>query len=441
MISSLKFITVIALTGAALAARAAAQTQAYEEEPIRYSASEAHDPVAAVRQKIASGELKLPAAGRERLDVLLRALDVPASSQVMVFSKTSFQAPKISPQHPRAILFNDDTYVGYIPNSDFIELASTDPRLGTIFYTLDLSPDRPATNLIRQTDNCLQCHGESMTRDTPGLLVRSIFADSTGQMITSAGGFLSTHESPLKERWGGWYVTGSAGGEFHMGNTTFIEQDGKDPQPSARPTRRDLEDLSAVIDTSAYPSAHSDIVALLVLEHQVEAHNRFTRAAYGTLRALRDEKVLADALGEKIDAGHHSESTTSRIKASCEPLVQYLLMSGETKLSHPITGSSSFAKDLAARGPRDSKGRSLRDLDLQHRLFRYPCSFLVYSKSMTQLPAEAKRYVYHRLFEVLSGKDTSNAFAHVTSGDRAAVSQILRDTHAELRDAWAREPR
>jgi hypothetical protein len=422
------------------AADALAQTAAYEEEPIRYSATEPHDPVAAVKQKITSGELNLPTAGRERLDVLLRALDLPASSQVMVFSKTSFQAPKISPQHPRAIFFNDDTYLGYIPGSDFIELATTDPKLGTIFYTLDLSPDRAATNLVRQNDNCLQCHGESMTRDTPGLLVRSIFADRSGQMITSAGGFLSTHESPLKERWGGWYVTGSAGGEAHLGNTMFIDQDGKDPQP-ASPSRGELKDLSAVIDTSAYPSPHSDIVALMVLEHQVEAHNRFTRAAYGTLRALRDEKVLADAMGEKIDPDHHGESTISRIKASCEPLVQYLLMCGETKLSHPITGSSSFAKDFAARGPRDSHGRSLRDLDLQHRLFRYPCSFLVYSRSMTELPSEAKKYVYHRLFEVLSGKDRSSEFAHLTSEDRTAITEFLRDTQAELRGAWAREPR
>jgi hypothetical protein len=260
------------------------------------------------------------------------------------------------------------------------------------------------------------------------LLVRSLFVDSGGEPILSAGTFLTTHESPMNERWGGWYVTGDTGGQRHMGNALFEEREGSDPKPLGAPP---------AIDPSVYLTPHSDVVALMVLEHQVEAHNRITRAAQGTLRALRDEKVMADALGETLRSGVHSDSTNSRIKSSCEPLVEYLLFSGEAPLRGVVQGSSKFAAEFSARGPRDSHGRSLRDFDLNSRLFRNACSYLIYSGAMDGLPDAARDYVYRRLFQVLvSGNDNGKAYSHLTSADRNAIAQILRETKPQLRAAW-----
>jgi hypothetical protein len=121
-------------------------------------------------------------------------------------------------------------------------------------------------------------------------------------------------------------------------------------------------------------------------------------------------------------------------------LVEYLLMSGEAELTEPIQGTSSFAADFAARGPRDRQGRSLHDFDLKRRLFQYPCSYLIYSPSMEALPAEAKEYVFRRLREVLSGQDQTSAFARLTAADREAIRQILLDTLPEFAETAATQP-
>jgi hypothetical protein len=275
-----------------------------------------------------------------------------------------------------------------------------------------------------------------MTHGVPGLLVRSVFSDGDGMPILPAGTFLTTHESPLKDRWGGWYVTGSTGAhQPHMGNTLWAEQEGGEAKPLSQPGVA-MKDLTQKIDTTKYLTPHSDVVALMVLEHQVEAHNRITQESYGTVRALHDEKVMADALGEPLEAGKHSQSTLGRIGRSCEPLVEYLLFSGETRLNGPVEGSSAFASEFAARGPRDSKGRSLREFDLKSRLFRYPCSYLVYSRAMDALPQAAKSYISQRLGEVLSGRDQSKPFAHLSNADRTAIAEILRETEPEIAAPW-----
>ena len=418
---------------------AAADTPDYEQPPISYSTTQPADDAAKMMQAVDRGQVTLARDGEHGyLDAVLRELKIPPSSQTLVFSKTSFQRNIISPTRPRALYFNDDTYVGYVPGGDVIEIASVDPRIGTNFYTIDQSPAAPTPHIVRQTESCLQCHGESMTRGIPGLLVRSVFADDRGDPILSAGTFLTTHESPLSERWGGWYVTGVTGStQPHMGNTRWSERQGQQmPEPLSAQAGITSKTLPSDVDADRYLSPHSDVVALMVLEHQVEAHNRITRAAHGTLRALRDEQIMSDALGEPIKPGVHSDSTMRRIQSSCEPLVEYLLFANEAPLPEPIAGSASFATEFAARGPRDSRGRSLRDFDLKTRLFRYPASYLICSRAADELPALAKQYLHRRLWEVLNGKDMTKPFAHLTAADRTAIAQILRETKPDLRAAW-----
>jgi hypothetical protein len=174
----------------------------------------------------------------------------------------------------------------------------------------------------------------------------------------------------------------------------------------------------------------------MVLEHQAEAHNRLTFAAQATLRALHEEKALAESLGETPEPGAHRDSTLPRIHSACEALVEYLLFSGESKLTSRVSGTSAFASEFAARGPRDAKGRSLRDFDLESRLFRYPLSYLIYSPTFDGLPPIARERVYRRLWEVLNGDDSSKPFAHLAPDDREAIVEILRQTKPGLPEYW-----
>lgn len=422
----------IALSGALVALAGAcvvAADDVYEQDPIRYSSAPVNDPVARLQKRIDARQVELRFDDRHGyLASLLAELKAPVSSQTLVFSRTSLQRSRISPKKPRALYFGDDAYVGWVNGGDMIEVAATDPKQGLIFYTLEQRRTQKP-KFVRQTDTCLQCHGGSMTRDTPGLLIRSVFPDPGGDPILPAGTFLVTHESPLKERWGGWYVTGKHGNQLHMGNQV-TEEDVAAAGKMDLSAGANVTDLAGRFKTSEYLSPHSDIVALMVLEHQAEMHNRIARANYGTRLAIRDSDEMNKALGEK--PGHRSDSTLRRIKSVCEPLVEYMLFANEAKLTGKIEGTSAFAKDYRARGPRDSAGRSLRDLDLERRLLKHPCSPVVYSEAFDGLPAEAMQYVSRRLSEVLTGQDASKTFQHLSPEDRRAILEILKETKPGL---------
>jgi len=415
----------------ALAGVASAEEAAYERPPIGYLSASGHDPVATLMGRIDAGGVRLQWDDKAAyLPALLKALNIPVSSQVLVFSKTSFQRDLIDPQRPRALYFNDDVYVGYVPGGNVIELASTDPQNGPMYFTLDQGKRGGGTapSFTRQTDACLQCHVSSATNEMPGHLLRSVFPDADGLPILSAGTFRTNPTSPLKQRWGGWYVTGTSGTQVHMGNV--VSADRENPDKTDFTAGTNVRDLSSRLDTSQYLTPHSDIVALMVLEHQTYVHNLITRASYLTRITMHDAAEMNKALGRPVD--FRSDSTTSRIKNAVEPLLKGILCSEEAALTGAIEGTSGFAKDFSVRGPRDAKGRSLRDLDLKTRLLKYPCSYLIYSASFDALPPEALERFYQRLFDVLSGKDQSKEYAHLSSADRKAILDILVATKKGL---------
>lgn len=426
--------------GILLAVAAAGTVRAeevYEQDPIRYGSTAPYDAVARLQRRLASGEVTLDHNGRNGyLDSLLKYLGIPTASQSLVFSKTSFQRDRISPANPRALYFDDSTYVGWVPGVEVLELVATDPNLGTVFYTLDQRPPdggAPRPAIERQTHSCLQCHAGAMTRDTPGLLIRSVFTDRTGQPVLSAGTFVTTQPSPWSERWGGWYVTGTHGRQRHMGNALVADE----ARPEAtfdREAGANVTDLSARFDTSAYPAAGSDVVALMVLEHQAGTHNLLTCANHAVRFALRDQAAMNRALGRPED--FRSESTTARIKAAGESLVRQMLFADEPLLNGSVKGTTSFADDFEARGPRDEAGRSLRNLDLKRRLFRYPCSYLIYSESFDALPPELKEFVYRRLWEVLADDEGPVDFASLRRSQRRAIVRILAETKPGLPPYW-----
>jgi hypothetical protein len=401
----------------------------FSEEPIDYRSENLKDPVALLQKRIDRGEVRLDYEPKHGyLKSVLKNLAIPIDSQTLVFSKTSFQYKKISPEQPRALYFNDDVYIGQVHDGKVIEVVSFDPVQGAIFYILDEhQADHPIFQ--RAELDCTQCHVAAGTKGVPGVLLRSIYATRTGTQASPSQSFITGQESPWKERWGGWYVTGTYGSQTHMGNVVVEDKD--DPERIDRAAGANLTDLSKKFDTSTVLTGHSDVVAHLVLAHQTQMHNLITLTNYQTRIALYKAGLPTDAKADSVP-----EATLQQYQKPAEQLVRYLLFADEAPLQGQVKGDSGFAEEFAARGPRDPQGRSLRDFDLQRRIFKYPCSYLIYNEAFDSLPVQAKESVYHRLFEVLTGRDQSPEFATLGNDTRRAILEILLATKPGLPSEW-----
>ncbi len=414
----------------------------YSDAPIYYRSEDLGDPVAKLQKRLEQGKAQLAFDAQDHgyLKSVLKLLDVPISSQTLVFSKTSFQYPKISPEHPRALYFNDDVYVGSVHEGKEIEIVSFDARQGAIFYLLhEPKADKPAFE--RAELDCTQCHIAAGTRGVPGVLLRSVQPTSTGTLVTGAATFITDQESALKDRWGGWYVTGKlAGGTL----ANAVAPEGA----SGISVKLAAVEKERAFDPSAYLTPESDEVALLVLAHQTQMHNLITLTNYKTriaLHALASQSADAAGSAEGVTPPPASdaplpEGTRRQFERPAEQLLRYLLFANETQLpnldARQVIASSAFAREFAARGPRDSQGRSLRDFDLSTRIFRYPCSYLIYSDAFDALPEPSKTYLYHRLLQILSGQDDDPDFESLSAQDRQAILEILLETKVGLPQEW-----
>ncbi|MCY4076924.1 MAG: hypothetical protein OXH04_16005 [Acidobacteria bacterium] len=387
--------------------------------------------------RLADGRITLRSAGDDTgyLRTLLDQLDVNADSQLLVFSRTSLQRQAISPRRPRAIYFNDEVAVAFVPGSDRIELAAVDPGFGVAFYELEVARGRQP-RLMRST-GCLRCHHGPATLGVPGLYVGSVFPSPSGEPNFGLGTVVTDHRTPLAERWGGWYVTGTHGAQPHRGNAVA-----RDP---ARPDRldaagaRNLTDLGRKADTSHYLAPGSDIVALMVLEHQTQMTNHLTRLAWlARLAAAGEPTGAAAGTGAAPVRGRGATGAATRraLDLWIEETVAYLLFADEAPLAEPVTGVSTFTATFPRRGPHDARGRSLRDLDLRTRLFRYPLSYLIYGRAFDALPDGVQVRVYERLHEVLTGADRSPRFRHLDAADHRAILQIVAETKTDLPPFW-----
>jgi hypothetical protein len=378
---------------------------------IAYATAPVSNPIARLNDRLQRGEVTLEKHGPSGyLSSVLTALEVPIDSQVLVFSKTSFQAPRINPTNPRAIFFNDTVSVGWVRGGPVLEFVAHDSRQGAIFYTLEQSESGGPR--FQRNDTCVMCHVSDATQNVPGMFVGSVFPSPEG--ITMYGpAYTTDHRSPFELRWGGWFVTGTHHATRHMGNA--IATDPSDLAAMVKPETVHVTSLDGRFDLTGYLSPHSDIVALLVLEHQAQMLNLITRVGW-------EARVGTDA--------------QRTFNATVEEFVDYLLFIDESPLPGPITGPSTFSRTFSSSGPRDAKGRSLRELDLSRRLLKYPCSYLIYSAPFYGLPAAAKAAVYQRMWDVLNGQVTGNRYNALSADDRTAIIEILKDTKKDLPAYW-----
>ena len=356
---------------------------------IRY-AEPSHDPVASFLRTAAASRLTSEGPSGY-LASLLRALDVPVTSQMLVFSKGSVQRPLIEARNPRALYFNDSVVVGWV-RGGFIEIAAQDARQGTVFYRA--LPGAGGLSITR-SDECLSCHHSARTAGVAGVIEPM------------------SHARPLERRWGGWYVTGNAGSIQHYGNVDVAAL----TSGASVPTTPKLMSLDHMFDTRGYLSPYSDVAALMVFEHQMQMMNLLTRLGWETRIAQNEGRL---------------DRSTDAIKSIVEQAADYMLFIDEAPIPAPIAGSTGFAEAFSSSGPRDGKGRSLRQLDLTSRLLRYPCSYTIYSAQFEQLPAMAKLALYQRLWTILSGRESNGRYRRLTPADRRAIIDILRATKSDL---------
>jgi len=390
---------------------------------IQYDAQTTDDPIARLQRQLDKGETTLEYDPNRLgyLPSLLKHLGVDVNSQMLVFSKSSFQGPKISPRAPRALYFNDNVAVGSVQHGEVIELTSIDPKLGVIFYTLDVAKSEKPS-FTRSDSACMSCHLLPGTLNVPGLLTTSVIPSRDGSLRFPGRGLIIDGRTPVDQRWGGWYVTGTS--QFqHRGNAVAPNPD----QPSVLDLRgnQNLMSLAGRFDTSAYLTSTSDIVALMVLEHQTRMTNLITRLGWETRVSIQEGKL---------------EESRPHLEALVDQMTTYMLFADETSIGQGIVGVSTFTESFPTRGPRDRQGRSLRDFDLHKRLFRYPLSYMIYSEAFDGMPGIARDWVYQRLYDVLSGKDSSQKFTRLSAEDRAAVLDIVRDTKSNLPRYWKTAP-
>ncbi|HEY2012071.1 MAG TPA: hypothetical protein VGH38_01165 [Bryobacteraceae bacterium] len=380
---------------------------------IGYRTRMEHDAVSRLNRKIQEDRLRLRFEGPQGyLRSTLEALDIPIESQIVVFSKTSLMQALISSQHPRSIFFNDSVAIGWVPEEPFVEAAAEDPQQGVIFYTLDQQPAGGKLPQFVRENDCLSCHESYSSLGIPGTLVRSVFPAPNGRTVRELGDSLSDHRSPFEQRWGGWFVTGRSVPPKHLGNAAF----GADGERKFIGKGAEMESLAGTVDTSVYLSPYSDVAALMVFNHQMHLINLLTRAGWEVRLAVYDKRPDLETL----------------LRNAAEETVDYMLFVEEAPLPGRIRGTSGFTEKFSARGPRDSKGRSLRQLDLERRLMRYPCSYMIYSAAFDGLPAELQDAIYRRMWQVLSGQEAATKYARLSLGDRQAVTEILHETKTRL---------
>jgi hypothetical protein len=400
------------------AQRAGAFMGSPNDPAIRYSTAPLNNVVVEVNKQLQDRTVQLRFEGRSGfLRSALEALQIPVDSQLLVFSRTSLQAKRINEGNPRALFFNERVALGWVRDGDVLEVAARDESQGIVFYTLEQRNDvATGPPQFKRAFECLGCHLAGDTLGVPGLLMFSTTRPDHPQGFGLPRPV--DHGSPLRQRFGGWFVTGSTGSAPHMGNDAAA-LDGR--------ASREISSVEGLFDSDGYPALSSDIVAHLVFSHQTGMTNLLTRASW-------EARTADPSLHPPFTPTPGQDDRVAVVMSGvAREVVDYLLFIDETMLTERVRGESGFAERFSTIGPRDRKGRSLHELDLNRRLMKYPCSYLIYSPAFDALPPGAKDPIYKRMWQVLSGEERDARYRSALSfADRQAIVDILRDTKKDL---------
>jgi hypothetical protein len=385
----------------------------YKAPPHNYWEREPHDVFSELLKKMASGEVKLDTSEEKSfVRSILAALDVPVSSQLLVYSATSMQSERINARNPRALYFNEDVYVGVVPGG-LVEVISIDPELGGVFHVFDY-PRPGVMPRVERATKCFNCHATNATQRLPGLIAESVAPLPNGGSYESYRGKEQGHQIPLAIRFGGWHVTSAK----PFGPT----KEGAYAQTTANGVRIVRIKPGEMSDLGKHLMATSDILPNLVHEHQLGFDNRIIQAAY----LGREMEVKGGAL---------SASDEALLNDKARELVRYVLFADEAKLPPGgIVGNPQFSKDFARNKKAIANGASLKDFDLKTRMFKYRCSYMIYTPQWQKMPSIVKTRIYAGMKAALSGK--TRDFAYLPAEERLGIVAILRETLPDLPADW-----
>lgn len=408
----------------------------YERAPIHYHETEPDTKLTRFFKTAKDNPVLCNGTHREVLAELLEKLEVPVESQVLVFSKTSAQNSRIAPETPRAIYFSDDLYLGWVQGGE-IEAASFDPRLGMVFHLIKLTEREPGTPppLARER-SCLNCHAGSSNHDLPGLMVRSVYPTATGLPLFEAGTFHTRQSSPIEERWGGWYVTGSVENREHLGNALAQAAPGGPGVELQHLADGRVLKLDELFRSEPYLNGgQSDVVALMTLEHQVGMHNLLIEANLTTQATLHRHAEMQKAFGEPLD-GPLSETNERILQRLATKVLKEMLYVEEVPLPGGIEGTGIFQTAFEEGRKKNAEGRSLRDFRLYERLMKYRCSHLIYSEAFANLPGAIRTRILEQLHGILTKPADWPEFAHLGEAERGHILAIVKETVPDLPESW-----
>lgn len=388
----------------------------FEAAPHLYWERPLNDPFTKLEAEIEAGRVTLDRSGEKAfLLSLLKALNIPASSQTLLFSTTSLQLSLIKPYNPRALYFNEDVYVGYIPGGK-IEIVSLDPELGGIFFIMDIPRDERPLQIERST-RCMNCHARADTDYVPGIVFKSVIPGPNGGSLKSFRQEQTGHGIPFEERFGGWYLTGDHNLTRHQANLSGRLAAGVLTTTAMNPAE--------LMKPERYPLPSSDILPHLVQEHQAGFVNRALKAAYLTRTYLHSD-------GGSLTADHARE-----LDEQARVMVRYLLFADEVTLpAKGIGGDAGFKHDYLNARRVDGTGASLKDFDLKTRMFKHRCSYMIYSAVFQALPAPMKDRIYGQLRSALDASRPDAEFAYLPANEKAAIRSILKGTLEDLPPNW-----
>lgn len=373
------------------------------------------DPFTLLKDDLEQGKLNLDESSEKAyLESLLKALRIPVSTQMVVYSTTSLQLSLISPRTPRSIYFNEDLYLGYVQGGR-IEIVSIDPEIGGIFYIFDI-PRNGARPVAERSERCMKCHADEDTHEVPGVVIKSVIPGPTGGSLESYRRRLSGHEIPISDRFGGWHVTGADDVKPHWGNLTGrFTPEGivTTPLPPGQQFNWDV-----------FPVATSDLLAHLLHEHQAGFVNRVVQAHYRLRTALKDGN------------GRLRSEDRPMINEQVEELTRYLLFAGEAPLPAAFAGDSRLKDEFLATRRVSKAGDSLKDFDLETHLFRNRCSYMIYSPMFQSLPEGFKKLLYSRIAKALAPSPSDPEFSHLPNPEKGRIKAILNETLPGLPENW-----
>lgn len=408
----------------------------FEEPPHHYLSHDLKDPVSSFLAKLNRGEIAVNEAnGKPLLTRLLKEFEIPKSSQVLVFTKTSLQRDQVSAQNPRALYFNEDVYLGWMPGAR-IEVASIEPTVGPIFY-LQRPLDRSKDRLFRRNRGCLGCHAGSATNFIPGLLGQSTYPTLSGRSVGVVRTFERVgHDIPYQERWGGWMVTGLGLERLpHMANAIATRTPGGGHQLERKTEGAKAQDLDVFFPHTTHLVPGSDFLAMLAHDHQISAHYYMNVAQYKLRQALFDNQMAQDSGNETFAL--MKRSSKKDIDESIGWLLRYFLFANEAPLGgNVIQGHGKYRVDFMANKRVSRSGKSLKDLDLKDRFLKYRLSYMIYSNAFEGLQKALKDEFYTQLWIILTEPEGVKGYKHLSEEEKAAIIEIVADTKKGLPKIW-----